>query len=60
MDNWSLIKGFSFLILGVLILLYEFKDRGLKQQEDATFKYDAVGGAIILVFLGIYYLIEGI
>lgn len=36
------------------------KNRGIQQDEDAGYKYEAIGGAIIFIFLAIYYLIEEI
>lgn len=56
MDYEYLIRGIIFLIIGVLILLYEFKDRGIKQDGDSTFKFDGVAGAIIFLMLAVYYI----
>ena len=58
MDLEKLIKGILFLLIAIFILIYEFKDRGIKQDEDFGYKYDAVGGAIILFVLAVNYLLE--
>ena len=58
MNLENLLKGIVFLIIAIFIILYEFKDRGIKQGEDASYRYHAVGGAIIFLMLAINYLLE--
>ena len=58
MNIENLIKGILFFLIAVFILMYEFKDRGIKQDEDAGYKYDAIGGAIMFLVLSIHYLLE--
>ena len=58
MDVYNLLKGGLFIIIAIFIFDYEFKDRGIKQDDDNGFKYNAIGGAIILIILALYYITE--
>jgi len=59
MDIGNLIIGIIFFITGVFILIYKFVIVGDKDNE-VGFKYNSIGGAIILILLAIHLLSEEI
>ena len=60
MDIEYLIIGIIFFITGLVILIYKFKSYGIDDDDTGGFKYNSIGGAIILILLAIYILIDEI
>ena len=49
MDIEYLIIGTIFLVTGLTILIYKIKGYGIEDDETGGFKYNSIGGAIILI-----------
>jgi|TARA_B110000902_G_C14143160_1_gene526555 hypothetical protein len=60
MDIEYLIIGTIFLVSGLAILIYKFKSYGIDDDDTGGFKYNSIGGAIMLILLAIYILMDEI
>jgi uncharacterized membrane protein len=50
----NLIFGIVSLLVSMIIFIYEFYNDGIKQDDDSSFKYYSIKGAIIFLLLAIY------